>query len=132
MGTRACLNVAPSWCPQTSTTPHSLHRRGVSRWPHLVDLEWNTGCSSILVSQLNTVACERLIRRTFSPHELPSLIEDILSGKTEDEILRRLPVDDAQVFVYVIDEVRTIFTYIVDYLTKVNVCVLYFLDVGYG
>lgn len=49
----------------------------------------------------NAVACKRLIGREFTLDELPSLIEAIPSG---DEIIRGLPVGDAQAFIDVIEE----------------------------
>ena len=59
----------------------------------------------------NIVACRGLIRQA-SSCEYPSilLIEAILSSKDKDEIIRRLPGDDAQVFIDVIDKARFIFT----------------------
>jgi len=58
----------------------------------------------------NITACECLVRRKFAPHELPSLIEAILSSNDGDEMIRCLPRDDAQTFVDVIDEARSTFT----------------------
>ena len=39
-------------------------------------------------------------------HELPTLIEAVLSGKDDGDTVRRLLRDDAQTFIDVIDEVR--------------------------
>ena len=61
---------------------------------------------SIFILNSNTSACARLIRRTFDPHELPTLIEAVLSGKDDGDTVRRLLRDDAQTFIDVIDEVR--------------------------
>ena len=55
---------------------------------------------------LNTTACERLIRRAFTPRELLSLVEVIFSNKGENNIARCLRTDDAQTFADVIYEVR--------------------------
>jgi len=51
-----------------------------------------------------TPACGGLIRRAFTPHELPSLIEAIFSSKEVDNTIRCLRGDHAQTFIDVIDE----------------------------
>jgi len=56
---------------------------------------------------LDTLACGRLIRRAFTPRELPVLIEGIFSNKDERDTIRCLLKDDAQAFVDVIDEARS-------------------------
>lgn len=56
-----------------------------------------------------SAACSRLIGRAFTFHELPSLIEAILSNEDERETALCLPLDDAQTFIDVIDEVRPMF-----------------------
>ena len=61
-----------------------------------------------LFLNFNTTACGRLIRHKFAPHELPSLIDAILSSKDEGDTLRCLPGGDAQIFIDVIDEARFI------------------------
>ena len=61
-------------------------------------------------SASNTTAYGRLVRREFTPHELPSLIEAILSSNDDGEMIRCLSGDDAQIFVDVIDEARSTFT----------------------
>ena len=66
---------------------------------------WNADCSLIL-SQPRRPACGRLIRRAFTLHELPSLVEAIFSNNNASETIRSLLGDDAQTFVDVIDEVR--------------------------
>jgi hypothetical protein len=55
----------------------------------------------------DTPACRRLIRHAFAPHELPSLVEAIFSSKDESSIVLCLHGDDAQLFIDVIDEVRS-------------------------
>jgi serine/threonine protein kinase len=50
--------------------------------------------------------CGRLIRRAFAPHELPSLVEAIVSSNDADNTIRSLVGDNAQTFVDVIDEAR--------------------------
>ena len=52
-----------------------------------------------------------MIRRSFAPHELPSLIEAIFSSKDEDNAIRRLLKDDAQTFIDVMDEARSAFAH---------------------
>ena len=51
-----------------------------------------------------------LVRHEFTPHELPSLIEAILSSNDDCEKIRCLPRGDAQTFVDMIDEARSTFT----------------------
>lgn len=57
----------------------------------------------------DNAACERLISRTFSPHELPPLIEAIFSSEDEDKTIRSLPVGDAQTLINTMDEARSTF-----------------------
>ena len=57
-------------------------------------------------SDSNTPAIERLISRKFVPHELPTLIEQFLMCADVGAATRRLPKDDAQTFINVIDEAR--------------------------
>jgi len=57
----------------------------------------------------DVLAYGRLIKRAFTPHELPSLIEATLSSEDEGDAIRRLLGDDAQAFIDVIDEVRSIY-----------------------
>ena len=59
-------------------------------------------------SGFNIPASSRLVRRAFAPHELPSLIDVIFSSEAESDTIRRLLGDDAQAFVDVMDEVRSI------------------------
>lgn len=54
--------------------------------------------------QLHPTAFERLIRRAFTPHELPSLIEVILLSKDRDETASSLPAENAQTLIDLIDE----------------------------
>ncbi|KAF9644146.1 kinase-like protein [Thelephora ganbajun] len=49
--------------------------------------------------------CERLIRRAFAPHELPSLIGELFSSSDVGDTIRSLPKNDAQTFIDVISEV---------------------------
>ena len=64
-----------------------------------------------LFSHRNTVAAKPTSRRAFVLRELSPLIEATLSRKEEDETIRRLSVEDAQIFVDAIDEVRTSFAH---------------------
>ena len=57
--------------------------------------------------QYHTQACQRLIRGAFVPRELPTLIEAILSSQDEGYMVRSFCRDDAQIFIDVIDEVRS-------------------------
>ena len=56
----------------------------------------------------NTTACSRLIRGNFTQRELPSLIDAILSSKDEGDTVHCLPGEDAQIFIDVINEARSI------------------------
>lgn len=60
-------------------------------------------------SQINliAIACGRLIKRAFTPQELPSLIDEALSNEDGAETIRCLTIDDAQTLIDVIDEVRS-------------------------
>ena len=51
-------------------------------------------------------ACRRLISRAFSPHELPSLIEEIFTSKDEVRMIGSLARDAAQSFIDVVHQVR--------------------------
>ena len=66
--------------------------------------------SGSLITQLQTAACRRLIRREFSPHEFPFLIDAILKNKSEYNTMCRLGEADAQTFIDVLEEVRSAFT----------------------
>lgn len=57
----------------------------------------------------NTTAWKRLITRAFATDELLSLIETVLSSGDGDELICRLPQDDAQTLVDAIDEARSAF-----------------------
>jgi len=105
--TRLSMNTPPAVCPLPARHPlipstplQPPYLRAVRPRSALSDLAWD------MFLNFNTPACGRLIRRAFAPHELPSLIEVIFSGKGEGDAIRCLPGDDAQIFVDVIDEVR--------------------------
>ena len=55
-------------------------------------------------------ACERLLKREFAPDELPSLIEVIFSSRDVRDMIRCLLADDAQIFIDVLDQVRSVLT----------------------
>lgn len=61
----------------------------------------------MLISLRNVLACGRLIIRAFALHELPSLVETILSSKDGDETIRRLCANDAQILIDVMAEARS-------------------------
>ena len=70
-------------------------------------------CENLTVPQFSTskiVACKRLFKREFTPHEFPSLIEAIFSSNDEGEVIRSLPEEDAQAFIDAIDEARFTFS----------------------
>lgn len=50
--------------------------------------------------------CGRLVRRAFSPQELPFLVEAIFSSQDEGDTIDRLRGDNAQKLIDVMDEVR--------------------------
>ena len=58
----------------------------------------------------NVIACGRLLKHGFDLQELPSLIDAVLSSHSEGEAIRCLPVGDAQTFIDVVDEVRSMAT----------------------
>ena len=59
-------------------------------------------------STADAPASKRLISRDFFPHEVISLIETIFASKDEFKVIRDLRGDDAQTFIDVIHEVRTV------------------------
>ena len=61
-----------------------------------------------LFPDFKVTACSRLIRREFAPHELPSLIDAILSSKEEVDTVRCLSRDDAKIFINLANEARSI------------------------
>jgi len=65
-----------------------------------------TTCWLLLGHPFDTPAYERLIRRIFVLHELPSLIEAISSGEDKSNTADHLYGDDAQTLIDVIDEAR--------------------------
>jgi hypothetical protein len=89
------------------TLPRSLHPRPVRSQPRLCCLRGTLiDPLVLLLSQLRLPACGRLIARTFTPHELPSLVEAIFLSNNTDDAIRSLVGEDAQTFVDAIDEVR--------------------------
>ena len=58
------------------------------------------------IVDLEASACRRLIGRSFSPHELIPLIEEIFTRKQEIMVFAWFGRDAAQTFVDVIHEVR--------------------------
>ena len=58
------------------------------------------------VDGLEESACRRLISGAFSPHELPSLIEEIFTKKDEVKMIGSLDRDAAQSFIDAVHEVR--------------------------
>ena len=68
-------------------------------------------CRSLINLRLflnyDTAACGRLLKRKFALRELPSIVDSILSSSSEGETIRGLPVGDAQAFIDVVDEVRS-------------------------
>ena len=91
----------------TSITLHDLATMAVSETgasPHSA-LHGVLTTSRLFSLNRNNTACGRLITRTFTLDDLPSLIEAILSS--EGETARCLPVCCAQMLVDVLDEVRS-------------------------
>ena len=115
--TGANLDVIERDPEPTSADPHdaavtiaSPSVRGTSNSPTLTNFACSTDFSRIFLPQPKRAACERLIRREFALHEFPSLIETISSKKDEDEMIHHIPAADAQTFIDVVDEVRSVFT----------------------
>lgn len=61
---------------------------------------------SSISPNLEAPACRSLISRTFSPHEIISLIEVIFGNQNEIKMIGFLRGDDAQTFIDVIHGVR--------------------------
>jgi len=59
-------------------------------------------------SLYNAPACKRLISKTFFPHEVVSLIEATFTSKDQVKMICDLRGDDAQTFIDVIHEVRSV------------------------
>ena len=59
------------------------------------------------IIDLETSACRRLIDRTYSPHELVPLIEEIFTRKQEIMIFAWFGRDATQTFIDVVHEVRS-------------------------
>ena len=53
------------------------------------------------------------MRHEFVSDELPSLIEDIFTSNDVDDRINRLPKDDAQTFVDVVDQARRAYPFII-------------------
>lgn len=92
--------------PNTVTTTSAFE--GVSLCPPYPVVKMLTAHDPAF--QITTLACERLIKRAFVVGELPSLIEAILSSRDDGETIRRLPRDDAQSLIDVVDEARFTFS----------------------
>lgn len=93
-GGTATTSVPESSGMSLSLPLHTLYRKLTVTW--------------LINSITFTPACGCLIRRTFSPYELSSMIEIVLSSKDEGDIVHRLCGDDAQAFIDVIDEVCSV------------------------
>ena len=52
-----------------------------------------------------------MIKRDFPPNQLPLVIEAVFACEDAGETVRRLPRDDTQTFVDVIDEARRTFAH---------------------
>ena len=81
----------------------SVAESGMSSAPPLLAF-----CATLVTSRfiLPSPACQRLIKRAFALHELPSLNEAVFSSADVDDIIRRICVGDAQAFIDVMNEVR--------------------------
>ena len=70
-------------------------------------LVWGADRSPILLSQHPLSGMWPLDQTCIHPRELPSLIEEIFSNRDERDATRRLLGEDAQFFIDVIDEARS-------------------------
>ena len=59
---------------------------------------------SFLGFDIDVAACKRLVKRTFTSHELLSFVETVFPNKDERDIVHSLHRDDAQAFIDVTDE----------------------------
>ena len=89
--------------------PRPLHPRAVRPRPTFTILARSTDYFHPL--NFNITASGRLARRAFALHELPSLIEVIFSSQDEGGTIRRLLGANAQVFIDVIYEARSMSTH---------------------
>jgi hypothetical protein len=91
-----------------ATLPPPPSQKTVRSLRTLADLKQNTHRSpQHFFRNIYASACTQLIRRTFTPHELPLLIDAIFSSDDEGDMILRLSGDDAQNFTDVIDEARS-------------------------
>lgn len=95
--------IAPAVSGGTTVT--SLAENGASQAPP--SLVFHAILIVPLFLDFDTQACQRLIKRAFAPHELPSLIEAVFSSANADDMIRCLCVDDVQTFIDVVGEVRS-------------------------
>ena len=75
-----------------------------------------------LFPHCNTIESRHIDRRAFVLRELSPLIEATLPRKDEDEMIRRLSVEDAQIIVDAMDEVRTGLVVAANLVTNINIC----------
>ena len=99
------VHLAPTVPHDTATASASESRTSPAPPSPILDRTPVDSDSSSCLN-FNALACGRLIRRAFAPHELPSLIEAIFSSKDEGDAIRGLLGDDAQTFIDMIDEAR--------------------------
>lgn len=93
------LEQEPSRSPHNSQCP-----RVVRPWPSLHQLYAEYRLPLLSQPQYSSLRGGRLIRRAFTLHELPSLVEAIFLNEDEGDTIRSLLGDDAQAFIDVIDE----------------------------
>jgi len=96
--------------PDSSSQPLLSHHKICTREDDLPLMIHPVSDSPNFVN-LGTPACRRLIRCKFSPQEVTSLIEAIFMSEDEVKMVRDLRGDDAQTFIDVIHEVRSVISF---------------------
>ena len=95
----------PNGPRQLASTAQPITESGMSYVSILADVFCRTLIAlRFICLGYKTVACRRLTGRAFAPHELSSLIDEILSKEDGTGSIRCLTADDAQKLIDVIDE----------------------------
>ena len=118
--------------PTTKTTPSkalsSMAHSGTTG-PSPAEVGRSSACRSqpfpVYCSLFNTLACERVIKRSFSPTEFPSLVEVIFPHQDRGDVIRSLFEDNVQAFVDVLDEARLPFPAAIGRLGLLKFTVVY-------
>lgn len=107
-------NMSPATSKAPSIHPHDVATTSVTESGKSSYSPSPTLCGSLITPKFtplecDALACGRLIKRAFTLHGFPALIDEILSNEDGGETIRRLAVGDAQALIDVIDDVCSIF-----------------------